>query len=895
MKSNILIILLILVASAATGQGTLYYNGRIFTSDEALPYATYFVVQNGMITRAGTDWTEVDPTQYSTKVDLQSSAVIPGIVDSHVHFIDGGLGLLQTSFFSANNRKELYDKINATRNQLLDGMYIGRDLGTEPLAGIEMPIRVLDELLPEVPAIIFMKSGHAAIANTAALKKLGFRNTTTITDGTLQKNEQGNLTGLLLEGAAMEASRLVSAHYTIQTVERAILKAQALALSYGITTVGDNTFNPYFYKTYQELQKNNLLKIRVRARSYGRMPQTESLMQGVGKKHLGFIGGGTDPASVNYHAMKFFEDESLAPARHNHGAVTPGGEVFLDKNELKDILKLHPASTFAFHVQGKKGIQNILDAVRENSTGTNHRRHILDHAGYTTAAQMQAAHALGLGVTILAGQLFDYKGIASYYQSQAVTTGGLEEEDLLNARLKYRIANGALTSDYPYGMDTLFLQYRQIDGLNPFPMMAVNATGKYPDGSPIPGTENKTLSQEEAIKAFTANGAYVLHEEDRLGKIAAGHFADFTVLQDDIFDGAPFDLYNTKVSKTYINGQLVYDAGDTIPADQKGNVKVSPSDYAISPVIGYDPALGMILGGAYFRFPLKTPGAYFDFQLQSIKGGKVNVLSTYTYYDVWKRTDFTLSGSYSNFFQYYFGEGNQTNAENYIKLFSNMYRLKPELTRKLKNKFQVSLYADWRGRHEIKATDKNDAALSNTFIADESTMALGVSFKHDSRDNAFSTRKGWLQQVSLQHIPAAWNGSGGVTQASADIRFFQYVGNSNFVLAARIGAGISIGTPGYMFRYTLGGPYALRGYYSNRFRGEKYYITQLEARFPLYKRFSGAVFTDVGDIADENFSKPKFSYGGGIRFALSQNIKLRLDYGKASDQSGVFFTFSEAF
>jgi predicted amidohydrolase YtcJ len=818
-------------------------------------------------------------------------------VDSHIHFIDGGLGLLQTSFFNVNTRKELDDKINATRNELLDGMYIGRDLGNEPLTGIEMPIQMLDELLPEVPAIIFMKSGHAAIANTAALKKLGFRNTTTIADGTLQKNEQGSLTGLLLEGAAMEASRMVSTRYTIQTIERAILKVQALALSYGITTVGDNTFNPYFYKTYQELQKNDLLKMRIRARSYGRMPQTESLMQGVGKKHLGFIGGGVDPDRVNYHAMKFFEDESLAPTRHNHEAVSPGGKVFLDKKDLKDIFQLHPASTFAFHVQGKQGIQTILDAVSENSMDANNRRHILDHAGYTSAEQMQTAHKLGLGVTILASQLFDYKGIASYYKSNAATKEALEEDDLLNARMKHRVANGALTSDYPYGMDTLFIQYPQIDGLNPYPIMAVNTTGMYPDGTPIAGAENKTLTREEAIKAFTMNGAYVLHEEKRLGAISTGHFADFVILQDDILNGAPFDLYAEKVLKTYINGDLVYDANQTFLTDQKEKVNVSPSDYAISPVIGYDPTLGMILGGAYFRFPLKTPGAYFDFQLQAIKGGKLNLLSTYTFYDLFKRTDFNISGSYSNFFQYYFGEGNQTNAENYVKLYSNIYRLKPELTRKLKNKFQVSVFADWRGRHEIKVTDKNDAELGNTYFPDESTIALGISLKHDSRDNAFSTRKGSMQQVSLQHIPAAWNlnGSAAVTQINADIRFFQYVGNSNFVLATRFAAGYSIGSPGYLFRYTLGGSYVLRGYYSNRFRGEKYYAAQLEARFPIYKRFSGVAFTDAGDITDTDFGKTKFSYGAGIRFALSQNIKLRLDYGKATDQSGVFFTFSEAF
>ena len=87
----------------------------------------------------------------------------------------------------------------------------------------------------------------------------------------------------------------------------------------------------------------------------------------------------------------------------------------------------------------------------------------------------------------------------------------------------------------------------------------------------------------------------------------------------------------------------------------------------------------------------------------------------------------------------------------------------------------------------------------------------------------------------------------------------------------------------------------MRGYYNNRFRGDRYYAAQAELRFPLYKRFSGVAFVDAGDVADDGFRKPKWTWGGGLRFALSENIKLRLDYGIAKDQRGVFFTFSEAF
>ena len=111
----------------------------------------------------------------------------------------------------------------------------------------------------------------------------------------------------------------------------------------------------------------------------------------------------------------------------------------------------------------------------------------------------------------------------------------------------------------------------------------------------------------------------------------------------------------------------------------------------------------------------------------------------------------------------------------------------------------------------------------------------------------------------------------------------------------RVAGGYSLGDPGYLYRYTLGGAYALRGYYANRFRGNAYYLGQVEARFPLYKRFSGAAFAEAGDVTDGRLGKPAHTYGAGLRFALSENIKLRLDYGRSKDQNGVFFTFGEAF
>jgi len=901
--STIVLLLVLLPSLSARSQPTLYYDGHIYTADSSRPFIGYFTVEGGVITATGQDLPPGGLERFARRVDLGARTVIPGIIDSHIHFIDGGLGLLQTSFAEARDTAALKSIVAATRDRLLDGIYVGRNLGYEPLEGVDSPIAFLDREFPDVPAVIFMKSGHAAVANTRAMRLFGFSPGSSVADGTIGVDGRGNLNGYLLEGAAMEANKTISSRYSGSTVSAAILKAQALALSYGITTIGDNTFSPYFLKIYQRMQVDSLLRIRVRGRSYGRIPQTDVLMSGLGRPKLGFIGGGVDFERVRYHAVKYFEDMSLSTSGDDSTAARPGGPVFLDGDQLHDIFLLHPRSTMAFHVQGKEGLENILSTLRSVGGRLEPHRHVIDHAGYASGEQLAEIRDLGLGLTMIGGQTFDYENLVAHYRNRSASdraTPTLVEDDLLNMGLKYRIARGALTSDFPYGMDTSFVGYPRIDGLDPFPMIAVNVTGRYPDGREVPGFREKTLSLRQAVDAYTTNGAFVLGEEGLLGKIAPGCKADFVILHDDIFVGDPMRLYDARVDETYIDGQQVYTASGGVIGSAGGSpttYDVSPTDYTLSPVIGYDPALGLILGGAAFVFPLQTPGNYADVQLQAIMSGRIDLSVHYTRYELFRGTDLRLSGSFSNYFQYYFGEGDTTSADAYDKVYSNIYRVQPELDFGLTDDLTLGAFLDLRGRRETSLTTKDDVEMGSRLAPDERTVSGGASITFDTRDNTVSTKKGEFLQASAAYVPAFGNvdGLGGMLQLATDLRLFRYIYTSDYVIAARLTGGVSFGTPSYLYRYTLGGNTLLRGYYGNRFRGSRFVAGQIEGRFPLYGRFSGVVFVDAGDIGDSALEHIRYTYGGGLRFALGNNLKLRLDYGVAKDQNGVFFSFSEAF
>ena len=191
--ATLLICFLLGSAYPSGAQPSLFYNGHIFTSDPSDPYIGYFIVEDERISETGDSISVNRIAQFKNKIDLQGKTVIPGIVDSHIHFIDGALGLLQVSLANVQSQDELATKLKSTSGQKLDGIYVARDLGSPALPETISPVAILDQLIPDSPAILFLKSGHAAVANTAGLKKLGFNAHTKIQDGTIGKDSLGNL------------------------------------------------------------------------------------------------------------------------------------------------------------------------------------------------------------------------------------------------------------------------------------------------------------------------------------------------------------------------------------------------------------------------------------------------------------------------------------------------------------------------------------------------------------------------------------------------------------------------------------------------------------------------------------------------------------------------------
>ena len=648
---------------------------------------------------------------------------------------------------------------------------------------------------------------------------------------------------------------------------QAILAAQARALACGITTIGDYTDHPALLKTYQEMQKEGSLKLRVRARSRAEMPETRRLMMGMGEAKLWLFGGGVDFRRVRYYAAEHVVDRS-----------TP-----FDSIEQS----LQFSSPLSFNARDTGSVQRILMA----GESTVSKRNVIELAGPVSEQQLRDVRRLGWGVSVIAP--------AAVHDGRTPTPGKdfpPDTAEVTNYGAICRIAKGAMASDWPKSATSFTHGAR--DGLNPLTTIALLSRPSAPETTGA--RDSDRLSVEEALRSYTSAGAFVLGDEELLGRLSPGMRADFVVLTDDVLAPECSGRDDIEVEETYIDGEKVFALTPDAPPRVSSITSVRDWDYSLFPFIVYDPELGVLAGAAFVTVPYALPGSFVTTSVQVAGVGLIETDFSYARRTPLPGIHLFLDANVSTFFQNYFGEGDQTRLEDRRRLYATTFRVKPEARWCLSRQFSLSGFLDLRGRNEEKAVDDNDLPVASPVIPDESRLAGGLTVRHDSRDNIFSTRNGTYEQVSVSFQPRALStlpeAESGV-QLEADARWFRYMGSTGAVLAAHAVAGFSLGEPGYMYRYNLGGSYRLRGFNDNRFRGKQYLYGQTEARFPLWRTLAGVIFVDGGDVGDEPLRRLLIAYGAGLRIGLPPDdiFKLRLDIGFSKDTVMLVFTIGEAF
>ncbi|NOT03621.1 MAG: amidohydrolase [Anaerolineales bacterium] len=533
----------------------LLYNANIHTLDSTHPSASAILIAGGRIIAVG-DKDKLEGIAHGKveKQDMQGRTILPGMTDAHIHLQYYSLGLEKVDCETKTKEeclRRVAERVKITKpgewilghgwnqNEWLPSP-LGRGAGGE---GNWPTASELDAIAPNNPVYLTAKSLHAAWANTSALNLAQITSDTPDPkNGTIQRDESGHTTGILLE-TAMGLIDNVIPEPSIDSIQRAIEKAQPIFWKMGLTGIHDFDRRDSFM-ALQQLHAQGGLKLRVNKN----IPVDSvehafelGLRTGFGDEWL-WIG-----------SVKAFMDGALGPQTaamfqpYNGGAENrgilnmDGEELFEHCRKAADV-----GLSMTVHAIGDRANHEVLNAYEqlrkyEKEKNLPHLRHRIEHvqvlhpddvprfAQLNVIASMQPIHAPS---DMHAADRFwgDRSALAYAWRTQ------LDQG-----------AHLAFGSDAP------------VESPNPFLGLHAAVTRRRADGSPSAEGwyPEQKLTLAEALSAYTVGAAYAANAEDRIGKLAENYLADLIVLEQDIFSVDPNDLLTMQASATMIGGDWV--------------------------------------------------------------------------------------------------------------------------------------------------------------------------------------------------------------------------------------------------------------------------------------------------------------------------------------------------
>jgi predicted amidohydrolase YtcJ len=526
-------------------------NGRLLTFDLAQLHAEAMATVGTRIACVGANqdiWEWVgNKTQI---VNANGNTVLPGFIDSHVHFRDGGFGLSGVQLRDAATPEEFIRRISEYASRIPNGEWIlGGRWNHELWPGSLLPTKEwIDGYTPNNPVLISRYDGHMVLANSLALQLAGIaRDTVAPPGGTIERGPTGELTGLLKDEAISLAQKVVP-NPSEDQLTRAMTAALAEARRYGITGIHDNA-NAEDFAVYQKLYERGELTCRI----YCMMPirHWKSLAD-IGVRaafgndwiRIGALKGFAD-GSLGSSTALFFEPYSDTP--HNSGLA--GADMLPEGNMLKMVQEADRAGLqVCIHAIGDRANHLVLDmyeaAVKANRRNAEKRRFRIEHAQHLHPNDIAKFASLGV--------------IASMQPVHLVDDGCWAEKRIGHERCRTTYAFRTLLDHdirLAFGSDWTVAPLNPLLGIHAA-ITRQTSDGKHPGGW-FP-TEKITL--EEAVKAYTMGSAYAEFAENEKGSLTAGKLADIVVLDAHVFAVPLERLKEIKVLCTIAGGKVVYQA-----------------------------------------------------------------------------------------------------------------------------------------------------------------------------------------------------------------------------------------------------------------------------------------------------------------------------------------------
>ncbi|UCD24136.1 MAG: amidohydrolase [Gemmatimonadota bacterium] len=546
---------LLMTSACSQSADVVYTNGRIYTVNEAQPWAEAVAIKDGKFLVVGSNADVEAVTGSGTEVvDLGGEFVMPGIVDAHIHpyenYVQQEAGnLLFSDQLDADGVAAAIREFAAANpdRQWIRGLKYG--FGAFP--GAKMTKEWLDEVVPDRPAYMVDESGHNATANSLALEIAGI--TADTPDPPLGAIDRDPVTGEPTGYLSETAMGLVGRHIdrpSPDAYKRAMARSLEQMTAWGITSFIDMMALESSIDAYFEFEAEGRLPFRMNvalamneytdevltaqeARDY--LPRAvERATEKIDTRHFKFWADGT-PISYTSLLVEPYAD------RDTYGSITMTDEMIEDAiGYLGQGLGGHMHSI----TDGTaRRVLDIVEQARGQYPGQVRRFHIGhsqlvhpdDYARFIeldVVAEIGPAMWFPFGATPVLKSRFGEERAARYFDIRAMLDAGIT------------VAWG---SDWPAGTPDA----------NPFRGLEGLVTRAHPSGD-YEGTWGEPITLEEGIRILTMGSAYAMEREDSIGSIEVGKHADFIVLDRDLFEIAPETIYDTVVKRTVFAGETVY-------------------------------------------------------------------------------------------------------------------------------------------------------------------------------------------------------------------------------------------------------------------------------------------------------------------------------------------------
>lgn len=538
--------LLLLVATFFTNATTIIKNvkGYTYLNNGDLVTFQSIAIKNGKVLEIGKNLAHKYPN--ADVIDGMQKVMLPGLTDGHAHFLGLGTNLSRVDVRDTQSAQDAAQRVKtyATENPSIKWI-LGRGWNQVLWPGKQFPTaKDLDELVADKPVVLSRVDGHAVWLNSKAMTIAGINKQSVAPEGgEIIRDKAGNPTGVLIDNAESLVWQKVPKQDTNQ-LSLAFKNVNKHLLSLGITSVHDAGIEQSQYEFLKQQAKQGDFPVRVYGMLAASDPNLEAMLD------QGYFNEGQDKFVVR--SVKIYGDGALgsrgaALLKPYHDDPDNKGLLVTQPDKLRSLYKEIFKRDFQIniHAIGDRANRIALDefqfAYKQFPNARQHRNRI-EHAQVVHLEDIPRFKTLDVLPSMQPTHATSDKNMAKDRIGEQRLKGAYAWQSFL--KQGSRVVAG---SDFP------------VELANPFFGLHAAVTRQdrenIPDGGWRP---EEALTIQEAFKAFTLDAAYGAHQDSILGGLQAGKWADFILVDQDIFAIDPKNIWKTKVLETWVAGERKY-------------------------------------------------------------------------------------------------------------------------------------------------------------------------------------------------------------------------------------------------------------------------------------------------------------------------------------------------